>query len=468
LRRIVQAVIISAAVGGWFLWNAWRGLFVYFNTDDMMNLYLAWNFPLRHLIIANLTPFTKVYRPAGAAFYRTLYDVFGLHPLPFRIAIYCALALNIALIYWLAKLLSESAEVGVLAALLGAYHNRLLDVYIFGGTVYDVLCFTFYVLAVCVYVRSRANGAAMSWRAFAVFIVLNVLALNSKEMAVTLPAVLIAYEWLYHLGPLAKARSSNIWRWAPAWLSLAMTVVVAKIRTGTATAFSGNAEYALHFSLHQYFLTSREFLDELFLREAGSISTTKVVLIFAVVWVIAIASRRRDLLLSAFFITVTPLPVNFIPSCGFFAMYLPLAGWAIYCAILIVVLRNRLLERGWHRPRIPDGWQPERVVLFVCVLWALFDIHARDQGRTFRDADNLTEPLPTLAGSLARIPASIPMGGGVLFLNDAIEDRWSPVFVVRLFYRDATIRVDRDWEDPKAERYGLTLVLCDRGYCELK
>jgi hypothetical protein len=75
LLRRLKFIAVIAAIGGWFFGNAWRGLTEFFSGDDMMNLYHAWDFPLRHLIVANLTPFNKVYRPAGAVFYRVLYDL---------------------------------------------------------------------------------------------------------------------------------------------------------------------------------------------------------------------------------------------------------------------------------------------------------------------------------------------------------------------------------------------------------
>jgi len=384
-----------------------------------------------------------------------------------RFELPCFLCLNIALIYWLAKLVTNSTEMAVIAALLGAYHNRLIDIYIFGGMIYDVLCFTFYVSALCVYIRARSGGAALRWRAFVAFIALNILALNSKEMAATLPVVLLAYELLYQRTYLLR-KPGAIQKLAPALVSLTMTIGATVIRTGAGTVFSGNAAYAIHPSVRQFFLTTRQMLDDLFLLHAGTISTTKAVLIFVAIWGIATCVRSRPLMFAAFFITVAPLPVNFIEPRGFFPMYLTLAGWAMYFAILMVASRNWLLEKVWRRPMLPAGWQPERVALFVCVLWALFDIHARDQARSFVDADRLTAPIRSLAGSLTRIHAPMPKGGSVLFLSYAIEDRWQPVFIVRLFYRDPTIRVDRAWQDSLTGRYDLILALCDQGYCDAR
>jgi hypothetical protein len=486
--RRVKIIAVIAAIAAWFFGNAWRGLTEFFSGDDMMNLYHAWDFPAQGLIVANLTPFNRVYRPAGAVFYRVLYDLFGLHPRPFRIAVYCLLLVNIALIYWLAKLLSGSTEIGVLAALLDAYHNRAMNIYVYGGTVYDVLCFTFYVLAVCVYIRARQGGAWLGWRSSTLFLALNVLALNSKEMAATMPVVLLGYELLYHGAPgvaasrrsLAAKISSQgtalrhiIGRSWALWISFAMSIAATKIRTGGGMAFSGNPDYAMHVSLRQFFLTTRQLLDDLFVLPPGAINTTKAVLVFAAVWAIAIRAfkmdaRRRDLVLCAVIITVTPLPINFISYRGFFVMYLPLIGWAMYLAIAAVAGRDWLLQRVWHRPALPSGtWEPERVGLFLVTMYVLFNIHSHDAERSFLYPDGPMTRIHSLNESLARMNLSIPRGGSILFVSDAFRDydRYMPLYVVRLFYHDPDLAVDLE---PGDRKYDRKVELCDQGYCEVK
>jgi len=457
-RSFFKPITIIAVIAAWFFANTWRGLKSYFNPDDMMNLYHAWDFPALHLFIANLTPFNRVYRPFGAFFYRALFDLFGLHPLPFRIAIFCVLLANIALLYWFAKLITESTEIAVLAALIGAYHNRVMDIYMYGGTVYDILCFFFFTAAACIYIRARRNGDGFDRRSAAAFLALNVLALNSKEMAATLPAVLLAYEWLYHR-PFSFRKS-----W-PAWSSLAITAVVAWIRTGPGVAFSGNEEYRIDVSIRSYFLTTRQFLDDLFLRRAGTVSTAKAILIFAAVVLIASLSRRRDLRLCALMILILPLPVNFIHYRGFFVMYLPLLSWSIFLAILAVAVRDGLLERIWHRPPLPvRTWEPERVALFGFVLYALFNMNAHDTARSFADVNSALGRVQMFAGSLDRLNIPLRPHSHVRLLEyDFLPDELlTPMYIVRLHYRDTSLEADvRD----EGRDYHLKLTLCDQRYC---
>jgi hypothetical protein len=223
--------------------------------------------------------------------------------------------------------------------------------------------------------------------------------------------------------------------------------------------------------VHQFFLTTRQLLSDLLVLTPGSLNTTKAVLVFAAVWAIAagafaVNARRRDLLLCAVIVTVTPLPINFILARGFFVMYLPLIGWAMFLAIAAVAGRDWLLERIWHRPALPSGtWEPERVGLFLVTLYVLFNVHSRDTERSFLYPDGPMIRIHSLNASLARMNLPIPRGGSVLFVSDTFRtyDTYMPLYVVRLFYHDPDLVVDLE---PSDRRYDRRLELCDQGYCE--
>jgi len=51
------------------------------------------------LLLDNLRFWSTAYRPFGGVFYASLYRVFGFHPLPFRIACFALLGLNVAMLY---------------------------------------------------------------------------------------------------------------------------------------------------------------------------------------------------------------------------------------------------------------------------------------------------------------------------------------------------------------------------------
>src|SRR5262249_42723875 len=149
------------------------GLFSYFTPDDMMNLYGAW-----------FRPLAEADRPLGALFYRAIFAMAGLNPMPYRAGCLLLLLANLGLLYLLCRRLSGSNEIAALACLLGTYHAHLADLYYSTGTVYDLLCGTLYLSALVYY-----SGGELSWRRNGIFLALYVAALGAKEMAITLPAM---------------------------------------------------------------------------------------------------------------------------------------------------------------------------------------------------------------------------------------------------------------------------------------
>jgi hypothetical protein len=53
---------------------------------------------------------------------------------------------------------------------------------------------------------------------------------------------------------------------------------------------------------------------------------------------------------------LTPLSVIFIPYRGFFVMYLPLAGWAMFAAALMAGGCNGLWTHVWKRPPLSSNF----------------------------------------------------------------------------------------------------------------
>jgi hypothetical protein len=164
---------------GYYLFFVWPGLRLYFDNDDMMNLYFAWSKPI-----------LSSYRPLGALFYRTMFDLAGFHPLPFRIACITLGAINPGLCYWFSRLVTASDRIAALAVLLFAFHTRMMEVWYRTAVVYDLLCFTFFYLAACLYMSRRRVGLVRGFTIIACFI----LALEAKEIAVVLPVILLVWD----------------------------------------------------------------------------------------------------------------------------------------------------------------------------------------------------------------------------------------------------------------------------------
>ncbi|HXA63861.1 MAG TPA: hypothetical protein VNV82_01850 [Bryobacteraceae bacterium] len=164
-------ILALLLIAVYFLLLAGQGLSAGFTTDDVENLTTYWNqFPAA-LLKAVVLYSSPSYRPLGGLFfYRPLFAFAGFHPLPYRLLCFALLLVNLGLLYLAIRSVTASSEIAALTTLIGAFHPRLVDLYWKNGTVYDILCFTFYFGALAYYARARLTGPIVDLRKMAVFL----------------------------------------------------------------------------------------------------------------------------------------------------------------------------------------------------------------------------------------------------------------------------------------------------------
>ena len=143
-QRLLQ-VLGALIICGWLFAGAGDGLNASFTTDDLVNMTSYQSRTMLELIEDNVLYFSPSYRPMGALFYRPLFAVFGLTPLPFRIVSVVLLTINLGLAFTVFRWIAGSGHIAALATLMFTFHPRLVDLYWSSGTIYDILCFTFVV-----------------------------------------------------------------------------------------------------------------------------------------------------------------------------------------------------------------------------------------------------------------------------------------------------------------------------------
>lgn len=414
-----HAVSAAVIIVGYLVAFAGDGLFSYFTPDDMMNLYGAW-----------FRPLAEADRPLGALFYRWVFAVFGLHPMPYRIGCLLLLLINLGLLYVLCRKLSGSSEIGALACLLGAYHAHLADLYYSTGTVYDLLCGALYLSALIYYIDIRHPGE-LTWRQQGVLLAMYIAALGAKEMAVTLPAIVLVYELLYHRPFRALAALRRL---APVAL-VTVLFVLYKI-AGTARMLD-NPDYRPHFTWQAFTASWQHYCFDLFYGVAA-FGTGRVLLLWALLIVIAALLRRRELIFAAAFLFVGILPVAFLTPRGFFAIYLTLPGWYLFGASALVATRHAIAAKLHLREPVT------RVALFAGVALVLLPLHLHQKPIGSRWVAPAHAAVRCVAERLKEIAGPLPRGAKVLFLADPYpKDEWLLTFIFRLYYRDEAIRVDR-------------------------
>ncbi|HUI55038.1 MAG TPA: hypothetical protein VLY04_08710 [Bryobacteraceae bacterium] len=426
----------------WFLYFAGHGLWAPFSGDDLMNLHWAVSRTVPRLLLDNLCFWSTAYRPLAELVYAAIYGVFGFHPLPFRIACFGLLGGNLVLLFRFCRELSESIEVALLATLLVSYHAWFVGLYSDTGTIFELLCFAFYFGAFGYCVRIRRSGQLPSWRETAICCGLYIAALNSKEMAVTLPLFLGIYECLYHPPKLAK----SLWQWPlregrTMVLTGVLTAVYVAGKLGGRGALTEDPAYRLAISPLRFLKTFHLYLNPLFYQDwffhdSNTVPLLLLLLAFAA-W-----RRSRPLLFAWFFLVLSMLPIAFIAHYSAIFLYIPAAGWALYAAELLAGLRRALWRPIGKRVALPEFVSQ---ALLVAVLAAILaPQHMRMTSRTLPASLRLQPPTREIAAALLGAQPQLRRGARVLFVDDPFgKDQLTLVFLTHLVYHDLTIEVDR-------------------------
>jgi hypothetical protein len=397
-----MAFAAAAIILGFFVVFAGDGIFAYFAPDDMMNLYDAWLRPL------------QAQRPVGVLFHRAIFAAFGLNPLPYRIGCYLLLLANLALLYLFCLRLSRSREVAAIACLLGAYHAHLADLYYTTSTVYDLLCFCFFLTAFLCYAAYRERGP-IAWPQGLLIFLLYACALGAKEMAVSLPVLILAYEFPYH------PRDKRDLRLGAACTLITAALVAYKIFGERKVDIP---DFHPHIAWSALMDSWKHYTFDLFYG-AMRWTNAKIVILWLLLAAIAWLSRRRDLRIAFVLLFAGILPVAFIPIRGFYAVYLTLPGWYLFFAVLIAATR---------RP----------VAAFMVLALILAPLHYRQKPRGNAWVAEAEGSVRSALEPMDRVVGKLPRGARVLFLADPFpKDDWILTFMFRLHYRDEDIRVDR-------------------------
>ena len=201
LGLVVIAVLSGALFGEFQQWDDFALL-----VDNSAFRGLAWP-QLRWMFTTNLMGH---YMPVTWITYGLDYVVWGLNPFGYHLANILVHAANVLLVYFVALRLlrsvwssaaedsRDSLRIGAaFAALVFGLHPLRVESVAWITERRDVLCGFFYLLAVLMYLRTgeaerrdRRQWGTFYWAAVGLF----VLALLSKSMAVTLPAVLLVLD----------------------------------------------------------------------------------------------------------------------------------------------------------------------------------------------------------------------------------------------------------------------------------
>jgi hypothetical protein len=380
-----------AAIALFLLLNraAYKG---YFQDDDLDTLGWAGALPasefLKYLVTPRLSPTN--FRPVGAFYYHALETAFGLDFPKYVVVLHGLHLFNI----WLVWLLSRKLGIGPWGAAAGAFffgfHAVLIDAWWKPMYVFDVLCATFSLLAVLLYVRDRWILSLVSfWLAY-----------KSKELAVMLPAVLVCYELWF-----GQRRWKRLIPFFAVSLLFGIQAALLPVHRGT--------RYEMQLGVGALATTVRFYSSQLFLVPYAGL------LLIALPFII----RDRRVWLGFAAMCLLLIPLLLLPG-RLYAVYwyVPLIGAAVMLASL---------ADGHYR------W----AAVFLLALWIPWDfVHFRELRRTNQ---RLEQQNRVYVGAIEKFARLNP--GERAFVYDALPEEfhaWGVAGALRSVYRNPTITAE--------------------------
>ena len=421
-----------------------------FGDDDLMNLFFAWREPFLEIIKANLFIPTNVIRPFGALFYATFYHLFGLDGLPFRVFCYAVLWCNVLLTYVFVRRLTGSREIGLIAVLLHCYQANYFPMYYGSGYCFDVFAFFFYYAAFIL---------ALYRKGYVAIAILFACAVNSKEAAASLPAILLIYELLYN------PPKSIAWIWREARAVLITGCIGALFLwarfTGPNNLLSHPA-YAPVFTLERYLLSTANYLNELTSHE-NLWSPQRAAILLGAMALIAIAARSRHLCFAWLLIVIGSTPIAFVQPRGVAAYYIPLVGYAIFFALILVRAREFLV-----RTRAPIPKLIAQAILFILIFTINWKYQQKNQRRFPGYWTNLEHINATIADFRSHDEWFLK-GSVVLIASDPFpENEWASTFIALLSRNDHSLVVHRQGKTTPAQEYNKKIIYKNGKYEEIQ
>ena len=447
---------LPAFLATYFLCFNWGSLRVHFALDDLGNIGHYYEYSPWQLVLSNFLPWRGDSRPLGGLFYIPIYHFAGLNPVPYQAVLLLFLLANVYWVYRFAKLLGAGELAAGLAALVCCYHGGVANLYYNAAFVFDVLCCFFYLAAFVYYLRIRTRGQLLGVWQTAAFLFLFLCALNSKEMAVSIPVMLLIYEWIWHRPPKWNGPALLAFARGPARVSLIAAVLDLVDIYGKVT---GPQAMTLSASYHPVFTLDRirDFqslaMKDLFFSWAWTPGWRQILVLWAVLAFLAWWRADRPVLRFLFwFLVVVPIPIEFLIGKTQACLALLMVGGAMFASVVFadaVQSAVRFLSRGFTLSPFTRRLLIGAMVSAAVFFWVREQRHLRlDIGKA---------PMTSLGFEtwdlIEQLRASNfhPRPGSLVAFQDDPFHSLDMYFLARLWVHDRSVRVHGPWAGPLAE-----------------
>jgi hypothetical protein len=274
-----------------------------------------------------------------------------------------------------------------------------------------------------------------------VVMLLFLAALDSKEMAATLPAALLLYELLYHDKDF-KSRTAILRTGGFLLVLFVLSAIYLRIKVadlGTSTNYRPHP--SISFVLHG----AGSYIDQLFYLKPESFGPAKVVPAAVLLLAIAAALRSRPIAYGTLFFSIAIVPVSVIAPRGGYAAYIAYPGLTLVIGTLLAMGRSSLI-RLTKRDNLETA---STVALFLCVALTSFACFAEKRKTLMSDTLwDQEKRIDFMTGFKHQVP-DVPPNARFLILDDPWRPDWGPLFLATLMYHEPTIWIDRVRSGPQ-------------------
>jgi len=395
------------------------------------------------------------YRPVATLSYYLIYSIGELNATYYHLFSVLLHALNVILVYLLANKIIKNRYSALIAGLLFACHPALTEAVDAISYNEDLLAAAFFFLAFICYTAINTGEVKSCIKVYVLSLISFLLALLSKEMAITLPATIFLYDLAFRdadgrsfsLKLILRSIKDRIYFYSG---YLAVGLFYLYLRFGafyhpgeSIKPFYGNLiERIIYLPAHIYsFIKLAVFpadlnADYVFSYPDGFFETNNLISLVVLAGLVAasfvIYKKSKAIFFGVWWFLFTLFPVyNLIPLFNPFAdryLYIPLLG---YCVVVAVVL-NDFLKSRLSRPRTLAIITPILVIFIVGLYSTVTIARNRDwkDGLTLWSKTVKSSPNSSVAhGSLGRAYQELGR------LDEAVEEYKRAIAIYRDDYK---------------------------------
>jgi hypothetical protein len=343
--------------------------FAYFWLDDFNNLYWVQRESCGELMGYILNPAAVSFRPLGMFVYWILWHLWKSNPLPYHIVAWAIHTLNVFLVYLILSHLTKSKYAAAIGAMLFSFQGIYGEIFWSFGTIFELVSGLLYFISLWLYVRGP-----LSARRMVLIAAIYILAIKSKEMAITLPVVLLSYELLVRPRN-HKLDAAQIWSLAKHFSILAIIAIwftYLKVSTmagmTSSQPYSPSHPYYMELSLRSLKQGYAWYFNAIF---KVTLNSFLEILSGVLLTYLLVFKRDRVTLFFISYLLVSLLPIVIFPNHHYsFFLYLPFLG---VCGLAAIIVKTLI---GWIEGRLPPRLT---TALGICCFALASSLHYMNQ-----------------------------------------------------------------------------------------